>query len=72
MEFSSALMYLCKVKNATCRRTGWGESAKHVYLLNSAKRGDSLILVNEAGGEQMYILSLDDQLALDWTTFQNH
>lgn len=66
MEFNSALLYLCKVKNATCRRAGWGESSKHVYLSTCIKRGDILILVNEKGGEERYVLSLNDQLAIDW------
>lgn len=66
MEFSSALMYLCKGRNATCRRVRWGESVKHVYLSTCVKRGDSLVLVNEAGGEEPFIPSIDDHLALDW------
>lgn len=68
MELNSALLVLSKIQNAMCRRAAWGESAKHVYLRSCARRGDSLILVNEAGGEAAFLPSLEDQLASDWLT----
>lgn len=66
MEFSSALLYLSKFQNATCRRTSWGESVKHIYLNSDFSRGDSLILVNEAGGETQFFPSFEDYFSCDW------
>lgn len=66
MELNSALLIMARNENAICRREFWGESAKHVYLETCTSEGDSLILVNEAGGEAMFTPSLDDLIACDW------
>lgn len=68
MVLASALIILSQIEHAICRRIKWGESVKHVYLQKCAIEGDSLVLVTEAGGEVIYLPSLDDLGANDWVT----